>query len=224
VGQSTAMTARGQATASADALLATATGYAARSLQTLEKPGDGHLVEKDLKLAMSEALEAQGANVRSEVRYTLPHWEPQPGAVDLTVPDSAGRYLLAELKWANDNKIYEALWDAVKLADATQLDEVGGVYLVSGASDAHWTKPVECAEMFDSGACHLVDLIKQHQEWWDRYILGDSTGRPISSPATLNITSVSDVRFCVHETVWRLRTVRLDPTGEPVEFREGRPA
>jgi hypothetical protein len=104
-----------------------------------------------------------------------------------------------------------------------QLDEVGGVYLVTGASDAHWIKPVERAEIFESGACHIVDLIKRHQEWWDRYILGDSSGRPMSSPATLNVTPVSDVRLCVQETVWRLRTVRLEPTGETVEFRAGRP-
>jgi hypothetical protein len=140
------------------------------------------------------------------------------------VPLNHAGKALAELKWANDNSIFEALWDAIKLADATQLPEVASVYLCCGAPEARWTKPVECAEIFDTGACEIVNLIREHNDLWGRYILADSTGRPTSAPEMLDVRRISDVVLHVEDIRWRLRTVRFQPSGRWVEFMGGRPS
>jgi hypothetical protein len=207
-----------------DALMATAAGHASRALELLAEELDEQLLERDVKVAMTTALQAQGAQVFHESRYRLPRWEPQPGGVDISVRLEDRRKALAELKWANGNGILEALWDAVKLAAATELPEIASVYLCYGASEAGWEKPVECAEVFDSGTCGIVDLIRQHQDSWDRHILGGSTGRPTSAQEALEVWRISDIALNVGGEPWRLRTIRLEPTGLVVDFADGRPA
>ncbi|HTZ64325.1 MAG TPA: hypothetical protein VMB51_09495 [Solirubrobacteraceae bacterium] len=208
----------------ADALFATASGYAAHCLQSLRSQGDGHLLERDLKKALAEGLASQGAEVRSEAHYQLPNWDPQPGAVDVSVGRDGEPHALAELKWANENKVWEMLWDALKLANALAVDTVTSAYLVCGAPDASWHKPVQGAEVFDPGVCQFVDLIRRNEEWWTHYQIPQSAGSPLRGPSQLEITKVADVRLTIRDLVWRLRTVRIHPAGEPVEFRDGIPA
>lgn len=207
----------------ADLLIATATGHATKSLESTAAERGSYLVERDLKNAMTRGIESQRVDVQHERHYELPHWSPQPGGVDLSVPLESGRAALIELKWANDNKIFEALWDAVKLADAEQLPEIEGAYLCYGASEHWWSKPAEGAEVFGAGDVPIVHLIRRYQDWWDRYILADSTGRPQSSPESLTVTPVSDLTLQIHGQPWRLRTVRLRSARARARFAGGLP-
>jgi hypothetical protein len=210
------------------ALFATVTREAARTLEDAARgPGFQKVLEKDLEAAIVGALRSQGAEAEHNKKIgPIPHWDPQPGPVDVAVLDGKGRpCALAELKWCNENKVFEALWDLLKMAAAADLAEVEETYLIYGAPQAYWDKPVECAqEIFDSTACDLPSLTVEHWGWWRKYILGDSTGRPLEAPQSVRLSPVATAPLKLAGTTWEIRTIAIEPNwSEPTPYYAGFP-
>jgi len=136
----------------------------------------------------------------------------------------------AELKWCNENKIFEGLWDIIKMTSMTEAPSVEAAYLVYGAPERYWAKPVECArELFvesaaDQPGIGVPELIKTHERWWAKYILGDSGGRFPQAPKWTRIDVVAAAQLTVAGQPWTLRAVSVSPSGtETVSFQGGVP-
>src|SRR4051812_5403065 len=162
-----------------------------------------YLLEADLDRAFVGSLrEHSSERVEARRQRWIPGWDPQPGQIDVLVERTSRqtsrlRYA-AELKWCNENKVFEALWDIMKMTSATQIPALEAAYLIYGAPQRHWEKPVQCArELFPSGTrateVSVPRLIDQHLEWWVKYILGDSRGRFGSAPEVTRIEPVAAV-------------------------------
>src|SRR5206468_3079048 len=101
---------------------------------------------------LEKCFESLGANViRPPWRPNqLPNWSEIPGSIDITIEIQGEQGTLRaclENKWLTENKMYECLWDANKMAAVAELPEVAATYLVGGAS-VHYFKTLQCAELF----------------------------------------------------------------------------
>jgi hypothetical protein len=182
---------------------------------------------KHLDPALKEALgELTGTAVWGK-QLVSEHF-PGVGPVDLCVVDPP---MLLELKWSYDetrSKIFESLWDAVKLAllcgePPAQLHPhfkgTPAGYVVTSASTAAW-RACECAELFEDGR---VDP----REMWSRplvppgpngggtigedLILGSpSSSRPLAAPARLLVRGVTAISI---GDGYELRTARVSAQG-----------
>jgi hypothetical protein len=81
------------------------------------------------------------------------------GAVDVVVDQPP---LFMELKWSYDlpGKVFESVWDAIKLAVLGPKHDRGHLYLATGASKEEWDG-ADCGDLFVTG---LVDPL----EMWER--------------------------------------------------------
>jgi|tagenome__1003787_1003787.scaffolds.fasta_scaffold20983342_6 hypothetical protein len=217
-------------------LFAAATAEAARSLDDATRHDDRpYLREADLDRAFVDALRQHTVErVDARRQRWIPGWDPQPGQIDVlverTTRETARLRFTAELKWCNDNKVFEALWDVVKMTSATRIPGVEAAYLVYGAPQRYWDRPVECArELFvipssKESIISVPQLIDQHLAWWTKYILGDSRGRFGEAPAATALELVAAVDLSVAGKAWQIRTVAAKPVGETVvEFKNGVP-
>lgn len=95
---------------------------------------------------------------------TLDHF-PRVGGADIAGVSVNGTLcFLVELKWSygTSDKIFEAAWDAVKLALAREQFGLEAAWLVTGAPIGSWAA-TECADLFTDGDVCVRDL-------WDRAI------------------------------------------------------
>jgi hypothetical protein len=103
------------------------------------------VAEADLRAAVRRSLQLLlGARVDPEARLKLVHWPGRLGAADIGVRESprSSRYTaLAECKWCREDKLYEALWDLLKLALASRELELESAYLIVAAPRSMWEKP-----------------------------------------------------------------------------------
>ena len=97
--------------------------------------------ESELQRALCRALQAQLGSVAS-IEGPLPptvkeHWSGRLGRADVVARlDSTDVYF--ETKLCADDKLYEAVWDLLKLALLTALSEPTVGYLVYAAPEAGW--------------------------------------------------------------------------------------
>lgn len=140
------------------------------------------------------------------------------GSIDVVLDDPP---ILMELKWSYDeqrSKIFESVWDAVKLSLLAGDTGKHG-YIATGASHTAWAS-CESADLFETG---VIDP----QEIWGRpldpagpnygrtvgedVILGSkSRGRPLKSPGQLEMTAV--VRLPYRDD-YELRVARVAGAG-----------
>lgn len=149
----------------ADELLARAVVEAAKQLSASPQQFRD-LREKDLSATIAETLRALAPSEVVERRSVKLDHFPNVGGADVTLYDAAGNvWCLAELKWSvgSRDKIFEAAWDAVKLALAREQHQLASGWLVTGASEASWAA-TECADLFRDGE---VDV----RELWDRPLI-----------------------------------------------------
>ncbi len=184
--------------------VAVATEKAASDLDRLGAQPGARVRERDLSLALGKHLDGS-----VERRLHVPNWDPQPGNVDLfTTGEDGLPSIVIEAKLKSDNSIFECLWDMAKVLSLAT-DESIQAYLVTGTTVANWQKPIACAELFVTGRHQLVGEIERHADWWDKYILGDSTGRPSSVAETMDIELVGAIQLPLGGTEWELRAIRL---------------
>jgi hypothetical protein len=104
-----------------------------------------------------------GRAIATERAITIPEFQGV-GPVDIAMPTDGGPAVgLIECKWSTDHtrdKIYEAAWDAVKLALAIREALTAAGYLITSAPATSWQR-TEVADLFTSGTVNTREL-------WDR--------------------------------------------------------
>jgi hypothetical protein len=176
---------------------------------------------------LADALARHLPRAVAERKLHVPGWDPQPGNVDVFTRDRLGRPdLIVETKLKEGNQVFECLWDMAKALSLATQSSVDAAYLVTGSTVASWTRPVACAELFETGQHDLVQAIDvRYRDLWIKYILGDSRGRPRAVPDLMDVTLVADVCYPVRGVEWQLKAILVSVAQEAqyVRFREGLP-
>lgn len=201
-----------------DVRIGEATRTAARCLEALDREGLP-VRERQLQSALAESID----NAETERCLQVPNWAPQPGAIDIVVRDDAGRVAgVIETKFKAGNDIYECLWDFAKVLSLTQGDDRPAGYVVVGTTRRGWARHAT-NELFTNGDHLLVEAIRRHRDWWDKYILGDSTGRPTAVPTVMETCVLAQELLSVGGVEWELRALRIVGGGKQERFVDGRP-
>lgn len=127
-------------------------------------------------------------------RLTSPSF-PRLGAVDVVADEPS---LLMELKWSYQlpGKVFECVWDAIKLALLGPSYNYDHAYLVVGASNVEWAQ-TESADAFASGTFDPLEL-------WNRplvprrgpnrgatvgedLVIGGHGSQPLNGPRTITV-------------------------------------
>jgi|GEM_PF-3680539 len=182
--------------------------------------------ESDLQRALCNALRAQLGSVVA-VEGPLPPgvkecWAGWLGRVDVLARPSGSSEVYLETKLCVIDVLYEAIWDALKLALVTTLLEGASGYLIYGAPEEGWTaredRPIE---LFEDGSVGVSELLRdRHPNAWSWCLSGTKTTRPISLPAALRTEQVASVRVHTPSSEWELRCVRVqgDAQGGWIKF------
>jgi hypothetical protein len=141
--------------------VADAVGIAARMLSDDRVAGKRvteALMRKRLIMALAHTT---GAAVVGEKHVEVPGFQGV-GPVDVVVNASTNGSPIGmvECKRSQDpkrDKIYEALWDAIKLALAIEAALNAAAYIVTGASGAAW-KSTESSDLFETGRLSTTEL------------------------------------------------------------------
>lgn len=201
----------------ADLLVQSAVRDALRELQDQGLQGSEIRERQNFDPAVKRALGGRGGEPVTGKQLTTKHFSGV-GPVDIAVSEPP---VLLELKWSYDeqrSKIFESLWDAIKLA-LLAIEHQRFGYVATGASKAAW-KASECADLFEEGSI-------RPREMWDRplsppgpnngatvgedLIRGSPTGsRPLAAPELLSMTRLDwlDVRGG-----YQLRAIRIATEG-----------
>lgn len=174
---------------------------------------------------LADAL-ARHLGAVAERRLHVPGWDPQPGNVDAFTSDRRGRpVIVIETKLKEGDQVFECLWDMAKMLSLATEPSVERAYLVTGSTVASWRRPVACAELFVTGRHELVGAIRRYEDWWIKYILGDSRGRPSAVPDLMDVEVVAAVQYPMGGLPWELRSIRISVPAEAtwIPFRDGLP-
>jgi hypothetical protein len=199
-----------------------ATERAVLDLAELGRDPGARIVERTLANALAASLQGGIA----ERRVAVPGWSPEPGNVDVLTKDWRGRpNLVIETKLKDDERLLEVLWDAPKLLSIARQDFVDGVYLVVGSTASNWNTTGIGTQFLETGRHALVPEIEHHHDYWARYVLGDSAGRPLAVPEEVDVTRVARVAFDMRGQRWEVRAARLHtPPDTPWRrFQDGLP-
>ena len=202
--------------------VAQATVRAAVELAQLGLDPSARVRERDLADSLARHL----SGAIAERKLPVPGWDPQPGNVDVFTRDQTGLpCLVIETKLKDDNSIFECLWDMAKVLSLATQSSVAGAYLVTGTTAANWRRPVACAELFENGRHDLVGAIRHYGDWWVKYILGDSTGRPQAVPDLMDVRLVAVAGYELDSERWELRAIHITapPEATWVPFADGMP-
>jgi hypothetical protein len=165
-------------------------------------------------------------------KVVIPIWE-RVGNVDLTVSEAPGTTTeagLIELKWSGDgsDKLYEGLWDAMKLSPAQIAGAVIGprAYLLTGAPKTVWESS-SFADLFETAVHDPAQLClrrltdRKRTIAWDDLLRGGYDSYPHWVPAKI-ATNVCG-RASVGES-YELRAVEITvPECEGIDLKGGWP-
>jgi hypothetical protein len=180
-----------------------------------EWAGGAGVRESDLQRAVCNSLQAQLGAVAC-VEGPLPAgvkecWAGWLGRVDVLArpDDSTDAYI--ETKLCVTDLLYEAVWDALKLALVTALAESASGYLIYAAPEAGWTpredRPVE---IFEEGTVGVFELLRdRHPNAWSWCLSGTKTTRPLSLPAELAVVKIGSAIIHAQDADWELRCIRV---------------
>ncbi len=212
-----------------DEFMARATELAAGRLDAMDKAGEQITESRHQQPVFRDALwETQDGLVdSSEIRLDLPNWEPSPGGVDIIVRDKEGKpRVAAELKlWKTD----WMLWDALKMIDALNLDDLEAAYMVMGTTQKGWESrfrhcPADgkTTELFAPGVA-VHDTRKLFEEnahaWYD--LLYGGTARPTRVRSAIKTELIFEAPLSFDGKPGSLRTVRVEPASDEwISFSE----
>jgi hypothetical protein len=170
--------------------------------------------ESDLQRALCRAIQAQLGSVAS-IEGPLPpavkeHWSGRLGRADVVARlDSTEVYIETKLCW--DDKLYEAIWDLLKLALLTALSEPAVGYLVYAAPEAGWkSKTDRPTAIFENGGTGVAELLRSRcTNPWKWCLDGTKTARPTSLPARVATKRVGNVAIGTPGGAWEVRCVRV---------------
>lgn len=197
---------------------------AALELERLDRAG-----EKVRERNLADALQAAIPGSEAERKLPIPGWDPQPGNVDLFRRDDAGNVQwAAEVKLKDGNDLYECIWDMVKLAWFATTPGVEDVFVIAGTTERWWQQPFDAAGLFEEGTHDLVGEIQRLEQWWIKYILGDSRGRPTAVPQRIVVQPIKEAAVQLGGDAWRIvvQKISADPSNprDWTPFRDGLPA
>jgi len=162
---------------------------------------------------------------REERPFSIPDWDPLPGAIDLRVIDENGATTVCvELKVT---KTDETIWDMLKLLAALRVPGVRSAYVVVASKDDPWGSGREAAELFPSEAgsrlrIRSADLFDRYWRSWTHLLL-EGRARPLRAPDEFEIRSVACVPLKLYPG-WSIRAVGVQPCGNRwLPFQEGWP-
>lgn len=148
---------------------------------------------------------------------------PGVGSVDVVVSRPKA---LIELKWSYliPDKIFESVWDAIKLALIGRHHRHDALYLVTGASLTAWSAS-ESADLFATGEVDPVEM-------WSRalipprspnrgktvgedLVIGGRGNQPLRAPARIEVRRVTSARVARD---YELRVVHVSAVGPLIEW------
>lgn len=146
--------------------------------------------------------------VSTQYKLSFPEW-PRLGGVDLTLQWEGQLPVLVELKCgAGNDALGPCVWDAAKLAFASQRGTAAAGYLLAGAPTSSWNKPIRGCEFFGSNVWEIKALRSQYADWWKHWEkCGDP--QPTQLPLTFSAIEITTVPLLIAETQWELRLTRL---------------
>jgi hypothetical protein len=174
----------------------------------------GPIVEQEKKLSFGRAWPDM-----PEVRRRL-------GAVDLLVrymPGGEYWRFVAELKWCKgkhrpaDCKVYEVLWDALKMSAAKGVLYVEGAYLVTAAPASDWDGSRPGTELFDDGDWEVAALLGEYPSHWKHLV-------KLSGPPPRKLPAHFRTRLLAEQPVrdFVIKLVSIEPSfGDSVRFVDG---
>lgn len=164
-------------------------------------------------------------HVRSGRVLPLDDFQPRVGGFDVRVDRTPGGSpaWLAELKWSysRPDKIFEAAWDAVKLALARHqyAHTVTRCWLITGASDEMWAD-TETGDLFAEGEIDVAEL-------WVRPLTprrspnsGNTVGEDLEIGGgdnmfvrcpRLSISTVAQETIVLSDGTWTLKAAAVEP-------------
>jgi len=151
-----------------------------------------------------------------------PHF-PGLGAVDVVVSEPRA---LIELKWSYliPDKIFEAVWDAIKLALVGLEHHYTALYVAAGASKSAWAA-TESADLFRAGQVNTIEMWQRPlvpprspnrgKTVGEDLVVGGRGNQPVRVPAELQVQLVRTLGVGENH---ELRVARIAPHGDFVEW------
>lgn len=186
--------------------------------------------ERRLVEVLAEGLRRQSHQVLTGIHLPVPDWDPRPGGTDLVVGSRGSPTALAELKVSRPGRqpaLFEALWDALKLAAQVGrtaagdpvLRSVEGAYLLTAAPSDHWrglpraSWHLLAGELFpDRAGGRFEDsclaLLERNRCAWEDLLWG-GRARPQRIGHRIATEFVSAVPFDCGPAAWELRCARV---------------
>jgi hypothetical protein len=218
--------------AAADSVLRDALHDAVAELEQHAAPL-ASLREEALRTALFEALSRRlPGHVRKERDLRSPAFRGAGGSDVLVdcVPERRVAWL-AETKWSYTDppKVFEAVWDAIKLCLQIRDRGVARGWVIVGASDAAWGI-AEGSELFTPGSTDTLVLWKQPltpprspnygKTVGEDLVIGGNGNRPTAVPRRIHSEAVATIPLDGDER-WTVRAVAVTPdaSGSPTSLR-----
>lgn len=186
--------------------------------------------ESRLAEALAGGLRQQGLEALTGIHLPVPDWDPRPGGTDLMVGSRGSPTGLAELKVSRPGRqptLFEALWDALKLAAQVGrtaasdpvLRSVEGAYLMAAAPLDHWrglpraSWHLRAGELFPGSAGGRFEdsclaLLERNRCAWEDLLWG-GRARPQRIGHRIATEFVAAVPFECGRVAWELRCARV---------------
>jgi hypothetical protein len=167
-------------------------------------------------------------HVRKERKVAIAAFRGAGGS-DVIVDRDPGQRVawLAETKWsyATPPKVFESVWDAIKLCLQIDEHQVARGWVITGAPQAAWER-AEGAELFAAGSVDTVALWRQplipprgpnnSKTIGEDLVIGGNGNEPTRVPARINIELVDDISLVGREPC-SVRAVAVTPSDEWIE-------
>jgi len=176
----------------------------------------GGVGDPDLQRAMCVAIQGQLGAVAA-VDGPLPPatkecWAGWLGKADVLVKPPSGGPVYLETKLCVVDRLYEAVWDVLKVALLTALVENSVGYVVYAAPSEGWSEREDHPlGLFQDSAMTVSELLRDtYAEAWAWCLEATKTTRPLQLPNDISTFALGSARIQAPGSDWELRAVRVE--------------